>query len=108
MSKEQRARLTEEVINMECEKARSDTQKWNMQARRERPRWEVVQRSALGDTRAEDTTIRYLRRPNKGEEGQVDWFKTIQELSKLGEKLGYTGDHYKATLDRWVYFLHPI
>jgi hypothetical protein len=37
----------------------------------------------------------------------VDWYRTIKELAKLGELLGYTEQHYKAALDRWVSYFSP-
>jgi len=107
MSEEERAKWTgKEVDSMEF-KTRREVWKWNLKARTIKPRWEVLKRTALGDTKLEDTALRYIRRPVKEDEGQVDWFKTIKELVRIGTTLGYTIGHYKATMDRWVSFFSP-
>jgi len=108
MTAEEAAKWRSEEMEEKEEMAiQKDVWKWNRVARTVRPRWEVLKRTTLGDTRSEDTALRYVRRPSKGEEGQVDWFKSIKELAKIGLKLGYTNEHYKATMDRWVSFFSP-
>ena len=87
--------------------AKKKAYEWNRDARRVPPIWSKCKRIQLGDTRAEDTAIRFVRRPSKGDEGLVDWYKTIKELQKVGENLGYTVNHYKVTMDRWVSFFAP-
>jgi len=113
---DKKARMTEEE-RVEVDKAGMDDEEvfdaknkayeWNLDARRVAPIWRKCKRIQLGDIRAEDTAIRFVRRPNKGDEGQVDWYKTIKELVKVGTSLGYTINHYKVTMDRWVSFFAP-
>ncbi len=87
--------------------AKKKAYEWNREAKKVPPVWAICKRMQLGDTRAEDTAIRFIRRPNKGDEGIVDWYKTLKELQKVGDSLGYTINHYKATMDRWVSFFAP-
>jgi hypothetical protein len=113
---DKKATMTEEQIaevdragkdDEEVFEAKKKAYEWNKDARRVPPAWRKCKRIQLGDTRAEDTAIRFVRRPNKGDEGQVDWYKTIKELQKVGDNLGYTIAHYKTTMDRWVSFFAP-
>ena len=67
--------------------AKKKAYEWNRDAKMVTPVWKKCKRIQLGDTRAEDTAIRFIRRPNKGDEGLVDWYKTIKELQKVGDSL---------------------
>ena len=113
---DRKAKMTEEELaaadregkdDDEVFEAKKKAYEWNMYARRIPPTWRKCKRIQLGDTRAEDTAIRFVRRPNKGDEGLVDWYKTIKELQKVGDNLGYSVEHYKTTMDRWVSFFAP-
>jgi len=108
LSEEERAEMDREGIDeIEVFEAKKKAYEWNLQARKVAPDRVRCKRMQLGDTRAEDTAIRYVRRPSKGDEGQVDWYKTIKELCKVGDALSYTINHYKQTMDRWISFFAP-
>ena len=96
----------QELDKIELE-TRIETYIWNSNAFNENPVWRVLKRSALGDTKAEDTCIRYIKRPSRNDDGQIDWFSSIKQLAKLGTDLGYTLKHYKTAIDRWTSFFAP-
>ena len=101
------AREHEDKIKDAEEKGRVEAYKWNLKAKKEKPVWVVLKRSALGDTKVEDTCLRFSKRPSRNDDGTLDWFKSIKALAATGQELGYTQKHYKATLDRWVSFFSP-
>ena len=94
----------EDKIRDAEEQGRVEAYKWNIKAKKEKPVWVVLKRTALGDTKVEDTCLRFAKRPSRNDDGTLDWFKSIKALAATGQELGYTQKHYKATLDRWVSF----
>jgi hypothetical protein len=99
---------TEEQVRKLEMTIRARTLEWNLSAKTEKQEWVQLIRTTLGDTRAEDTCLRFIQRPGRNDEGKVDWFKTMKVLAKTGLELGYVDKHYKATLDRWVSFFPQI
>jgi len=64
------------------------------------PRWVLIKRKALNDTRMEDSLLQYIDKKHT----QVDWYSTITTIHKTGSKIGYTLDHYQRVLHKkWDY-----
>jgi hypothetical protein len=67
------------------------------------PRWILIKRKALNDTRMEDSLLQYVDKKHT----QVDWYSTITTLQKTGRKIGYTRDHYQRVLHRFISYFKP-
>ena len=67
------------------------------------PRWVLIKRRALNDTRMEDSLLQYVDKKHT----QVDWYSTITTLQKTGTKIGYTKDHYQRVLHRFISYFKP-
>jgi hypothetical protein len=67
------------------------------------PRWVLIKRRALNDTRMEDSLLQYIDKKHT----QVDWYSTITTLHKTGTKIGYTLDHYQRVLHRFISYFKP-
>jgi hypothetical protein len=67
------------------------------------PRWVLIKRKALNDTRMEDSLLQYIDKKHT----QVDWYSTITTLHKTGSKIGYTLDHYRRVLHRFISYFKP-
>jgi hypothetical protein len=67
------------------------------------PRWILLQRKALNDTRMEDSLLQYIDKKHT----QVDWYSTIITLRETGHKIGYTRDHFKRVLHRFISYFKP-
>ena len=67
------------------------------------PRWVLIKRKALNDTRMEDSLLQYIDKKHT----QVDWYSTITTLQKTGSKIGYTRDHYQRVLNRFISYFKP-
>jgi len=67
------------------------------------PRWVLIKRRALNDTRMEDSLLQYVDKKHT----QVDWYSTITTLQKTGRKIGYTRDHYQRVLHRFISYFKP-
>jgi hypothetical protein len=67
------------------------------------PRWVLIKRRALNDTRMEDSLLQYVDKKHT----QVDWYSTITTLHQTGSKIGYTLDHYKRVLHRFISYFKP-
>ena len=67
------------------------------------PRWVLIKRKALNDTRMEDSLLQYIDKKHT----QVDWYSTITTLHKTGSKIGYTLDHYQRVLHRFISYFKP-
>jgi hypothetical protein len=63
------------------------------------PRWVLIKRKALNDTRMEDSLLQYVDK----KQTQVDWYITITTL----QKTGYTRDHYQRVLHRFISYFKP-
>ena len=62
--------------------------------------WVLLKRELHNDTRIEDSLLRYLDEDRK----KPEWSRVISNLKQYGESAGYTLDHYKQALDRWISF----
>ena len=69
----------------------------------EAPVWEIMQRQGNNDIRQEDSLLIFLDTSRK----QPHWYKIIHNLKAYGEQSGYTLNHYKRCLDRFVGFFAP-
>jgi hypothetical protein len=69
----------------------------NEAAKQHRRRWELLQKESVSDTRVEDSLVRYFSNPKR-----IDWYSTIREIMSYGSSVGYTHQHYKKALDRFV------
>ena len=67
------------------------------------PVWELLQREANNDIRGEDALLIFTDSQHK----IVDWYAVANNLRQFGEPLGYTNQHYKRALDRFVGFFSP-
>jgi len=67
------------------------------------PRWVLIKRKALNDTRMEDSLLQYIDKKHT----QVDWYSTITTIHKTGSKIGYTLDHYQRVLHRFISYFKP-
>jgi len=67
------------------------------------PRWVLIKRRALNDTRMEDSLLQYIDKKHT----QVDWYSTITTLHKTGTKIGYTLEHYQRVLHRFISYFKP-
>jgi hypothetical protein len=67
------------------------------------PRWVLIKRRALNDTRMEDSLLQYVDKKHT----QVDWYSTITTLHKTGTKIGYTLEHYERVLHRFISYFKP-
>lgn len=72
----------------------------NRLARTRTKNWFILQRVLHNDTRIEDSLLRYLDEDRK----KPEWSRVISNLKQYGESAGYTLDHYKQALDRWISF----
>ena len=67
------------------------------------PTWEIIQRIALPDLQQENALLVFLdaarERPN--------WFIIVKNLKQMGEKLGYTYQHYTRCLHRFIGYYDP-
>jgi hypothetical protein len=68
------------------------------------PKWVLIKRKALNDTRMEDSLLQYVDKKHT----QVDWYSTITTLQKTGSKIGYTLDHYQRVLHRFISYFNPL
>jgi len=69
----------------------------------EPPRWVLIKRKAFNDTRMEDSLLQYIDKKHT----QVDWYSTIITLRETGHKIGYTRDHFKRVLHRFISYFKP-
>jgi hypothetical protein len=69
----------------------------------EPPRWVLIKRKAFNDTRMEDSLLQYIDKKHT----QVDWYSTINTLREIGHKIGYTKDHFKRVLHRFISYFKP-
>ena len=67
------------------------------------PNWILIKRKTLNDTRMEDSLLQYADKEHK----KVDWYSTLNTLRETGEKIGYTRDHYKRVLHRFISWFKP-
>jgi hypothetical protein len=67
------------------------------------PNWILIKRKTLNDTRMEDSLLQYADK----EHTQIDWYSTLNTLRETGEKIGYTRDHYKRVLHRFISWFKP-
>ena len=67
------------------------------------PKWVLIKRKALNDTRMEDSLLQYTDKKHT----QVDWYSTITTIQKTGSKIGYTRDHYQRVLHRFISYFKP-
>jgi hypothetical protein len=67
------------------------------------PNWILIKRKTLNDTRMEDSLLQYADK----EHTQIDWYSTLNTLRETGEKIGYTRDHYKRVLHRFISWFNP-
>ena len=67
------------------------------------PKWVLIKRKALNDTRMEDSLLQYVDKKHT----QVDWYSTITTIQKTGRKIGYTRDHYQRVLNRFISYFKP-
>lgn len=65
--------------------------------------WELLKRGFPNDSRDEDMLLRF----NDTERKVLNWTESIYNLKKFGEENGYSLDHYKQALGRWVSFFLP-
>jgi hypothetical protein len=82
-----------------CEKAR----KHNEAAKNMNPTWILVEKDDECNTRDEDTMLRHLDQKKV----VIDWYASIRNLSSYGARTGYTMNHYKRCIDRWVSYFAP-
>jgi hypothetical protein len=82
-----------------CERAR----KLNETAKNTSPIWILVDKDDECNTRDEDNMLRYLDQKKE----TIDWYASIRNLSSYGARTGYTMNHYKRCIDRWVSYFAP-
>ncbi len=51
----------------------------------------------------EDSLLQYIDKKHT----QVDWYSTITTIHKTGSKIGYTLDHYRRVLHRFISYFKP-
>jgi hypothetical protein len=51
----------------------------------------------------EDSLLQYVDKKHT----QVDWYSTITTLRETGQKIGYTRDHFKRVLHRFISYFKP-
>jgi len=99
----QNPQATAEEIEAAEDTAREEQEEANNRAALEAPEWELLQRDSNNDVRGEDALLVFTDTSHK----TVDWYSVIRNLKQFGEPLGYTLDHYKHALDRFVGFFAP-
>lgn len=67
------------------------------------PDWTKLQREALPELRQEDAQLVFLDNAKK----QPNWYIVVKNLKRMGEQLGYTHDHYKSCLHRFIGYYNP-
>ena len=67
------------------------------------PNWVLIKRKAQNDTRLEDSLLQYSDKKHT----HVDWYNTINTLKETGTAIGYTRQHYKRVLTRFVSYFKP-
>jgi hypothetical protein len=82
-----------------CERAR----RHNEAAKDKDPMWILVDKDDECNTRDEDTMLRYLDQKKEA----IDWYASMINLSSYGSRTGYTMNHYKRCIDRWVSYFAP-
>jgi hypothetical protein len=82
-----------------CKKAR----KHNKTAKNTSPTLILVEKDDECNTRDEDTMLRYLDQKKE----VIDWHASIRNLSSYGARTGYSMQHYKRCIDRWVSYFAP-
>ena len=94
---------TQEQRQAEHDRASAEQQTFNDAAALQPPVWEIMQRQGNNDIRQEDSLLIFLDTQRK----QPHWYKIIHNLKTYGEQSGYTLNHYKRCLDRFVGFFAP-
>ena len=94
---------TQEQRQAEHDRASAEQQTFNDAAALQPPVWEIMQRQGNNDIRQEDSLLIFLDTQRK----QPHWYKIIHNLKAYGEQSGYTLNHYKRCLDRFVGFFAP-
>jgi len=94
---------TNEEITDAQDVARTTALRFNHDALAETPNWTILQRNGGNDVRQEDSLLQFLDSSHK----QLHWYNVIRNLKKHGETYGYTMDHYKRCLDRFVGYFNP-
>jgi len=83
--------------------AREEQEQANLRASLQAPVWDLLQRDHDNDIRAEDALLVFVDTQHKN----VDWYVLVRNLRAFGEPKGYTLDHYKRALDRFIGFFAP-
>jgi hypothetical protein len=92
-----------ERLEAEFERAARNARIDNEEARKEPKIWELLKRRLPNDMKQEDAEIRYIDQQQK----TPDWYKTVKNIRRLGESLGYDTHHYKNVLQRFVSYFNP-
>ena len=78
-----------ERLEAEFERAARNARIDNEEARKEPKIWELLKRRLPNDMKQEDAEIRYIDQQQK----TPDWYKTVKNIRRLGESLGYDTHH---------------
>ena len=93
---------TPDELQAEYERGALYARWYNEKARSYNAELMLLKRRLGNDIRGEDSLVRYL--PGKKD---PDWYHTVRNLKSFGAKIGYTKQHYKSALDRFVSFFSP-
>jgi hypothetical protein len=78
-------------------------QRVNTAALAEPPVWQLLQRQGPNDIRQEDSLLSFQDTHRK----HPHWYKIVRNLKTHGETHGYTLQHYKRCLDRFIGYFSP-
>ena len=67
------------------------------------PVWELIQKDTANNSHDEDALLAFTDTKHK----QPDWFKVMKNLKESGEKAGYTLQHYRKCIDRFISYFTP-
>jgi hypothetical protein len=67
------------------------------------PTWKILKRDSTNECRGEDALLQFTDIAHKN----VDYYAVVHALKKFGESLGYTEQHFKACLTRFISFFNP-
>ena len=90
--------------------ARRQARLANRGARAVEPTWVVLARTQPNDCSYEDRELRFKetdRRDKSQEWRDTDWNQNLANIKNLGEQLGYTEQHYKHVLSRFISWFAP-
>jgi hypothetical protein len=82
-----------------CDKAR----KFNITAKDEEQNWVLAEKDGENDTKEEDSNIQFM----DGKRESIDWYRSTIDMAAYGQRVGFSMQHYKRCIDRWVSYFSP-